>query len=316
MELIIKNTIINAPIIDILKKARNLTSKNLFKDITGDENSDDVIVTCPFHKNGNETHPSCHVLNKRDTKIEYGKVHCFTCGHVSSLPNFIATSTESSIESIENWLILNFGSEVISEYALPEILIEKQPDVTIKYMKHEELEKYNYYHPYMFKRKLSKEVIDKFFVGFDKESNMITFPVWDEYNRLLGVTKRSVSSKFFSIPPSMDKPVYLLNYILNENIKTVYVCESQINALTLWSWSYPAVALFGTGSDYQYNILRKYSDLNFILCFDGDDAGSKGRDRFIHHLGASHMIATKAIPKGKDVNDLDKEKFEELELIS
>lgn len=314
MQLRVNSHVIDTPIITIINEAKKLTDSDIFKDIEGDTDSEDVIVTCPFHKNGKEQHPSCHILNRQDTSLEYGIVHCFTCGHVDSLPTFLSRSLNISINTINNWLIKNFSSHQISQFNLPEIDLDIKPEHVTTYLKHEDLKKYNNYHPYMFKRGLSKEVIDKFFIGYDKTSNMITFPVWDENNNLLGVTKRSVTSKYFHIPVNLDKPIYLLNYILNEGIKTVHVCESQINALTLWTWGIPAIALFGTGSSLQYDILRKYSDLNFVLCFDGDDAGKKGAARFVKELGQSHFIVIKEIPQGKDVNDLSFEEFKNLKI--
>jgi len=67
-------------------------------------------------------------------------------------------------------------------------------------------------------------------------------------NKLVGVFERSLETKKFIIPSNIDKPVYLLNYIVNHHITKVYIVESCINALTLWGWNRPAVALFGTGT--------------------------------------------------------------------
>jgi DNA primase len=129
------------------------------------------------------------------------------------------------------------------------------------------------------------------------------------------ITSRNVSNKYFHIEKNKDKPVYLLNFINRENIDKVYVCESQINALTLWTWGYPAIALFGTGSSHQYEILNKCGIRNYVLCFDGDIAGNKGRNRFIEKIRNDVLISYKSIPDGKDVNDLTKEQFEKLEEI-
>ena len=96
---------------------------------------------------------------------------------------------------------------------------------------------------------------------------------------------------------------------------TVYVVESQINCLTLWQWGYPAIALFGTGSKKQYDILNRSGIRNYILCFDGDDAGRKATQRFIDNLKSDVFISVKQIPDGKDVNDLTKEEFDKLLVI-
>ena len=129
------------------------------------------------------------------------------------------------------------------------------------------------------------------------------------------VTERSVNNKYFYITEDVIKPVYLLNFIKKENITTVYVVESQINALTLWSWGYPAIALIGTGSPHQYEVLKKSGIRNYILCFDGDEAGDKGTNRFKKNMSSDVFISTKLITRGKDVNKLTKEEFDNLPLI-
>ena len=47
------------------------------------------------------------------------------------------------------------------------------------------------------------------------------------------LTRRSVKDKTFIIDKEKQKPVYLLYYLLQHNIQECYICESQINALTL-----------------------------------------------------------------------------------
>ena len=167
----------------------------------------------------------------------------------------------------------------------------------------------------MWQRKLTKEVVDKFDIGYDPTTQCLTFPVWDEKNNLVMITKRNVNNKSFYIDKDKDKPVYLLNFIINQNIKTVYVAESQINALTLWSWGYPAIALIGTGSTHQYNILNKSGIRNYILCLDSDCAGYKGIQRFIDNIRKDVMISVVNIPNDKDVNDLTKEQFDNCNIL-
>ena len=312
MDLIIRDKIIEAPIRDILFTLRKELNNGLLKDI-GIENNNNVSITCIAHKGGRETHPSCSVFCKRDDKkVEYGTVHCFTCGYTSGLPQFVADCFNQTIEYGEEWLIDRFGSLLSSgdEY-LPPIEIDNLPKK--EFLSPEILNQYMYYHPYMWQRGLSKEVVDRFAIGFDKEREAITFPVWDESGNLVMITSRSVNSKYFHIEKNKDKPVYLLNYIIKHNIDTVYVCESQVNTLTLWSWGYPAIGLIGTGSTNQYEILNKCGIRNYILCLDGDEAGDKGIKRFIKNIRKDVFVSVKCIPRGKDVNDLTKEQFDCLE---
>jgi hypothetical protein len=312
MRLVVKGKSIDAPIPLILSTLKSEIHSGKLKEI-GAEVNDNVAITCPIHKMGNESRPSCNVFSKKDNpNIEYGKCHCFTCGWVASLPKLVSVCFDVADEEFgEEWLAERFGDSYANNALyMPEI--ELNCTKRKKVLDSKILLDYDYYHDYMWKRKLTKDVVDKFRIGYDKDRNCITFPVWDEHGDLVMVTSRSVSSKHFYIEKDSDKPVYLLNFLKDENITTAYVCESQINALTLWSYGYPAIALFGTGSKYQYEILNKSPIRNYILCFDGDEAGRKGANRFISNIRKDVFVSIKKVPDGKDVNDLSKEEFDNL----
>ena len=235
--------------------------------------------------------------------------NCFVCGYIAKLPKFIEDCFGEQEGFGSEWLAERYGDIFIDKpIEFPTFGEEKKEEP--QFLDENSLKEYDYYHPYMWKRKLTKEVVDKFRVGYDMKHRSITFPVWDDRGNLVMVTERSVLTKRFFIPNGVQKPVYLLNFIKAENIKTVVVVESQINALTSWGFGHPAIALFGTGSSYQYDILKKSGIRNYILCFDGDAAGKKGADRFVKALGKSVFIKTISMPEGKDVNDLTKEEFE------
>lgn len=313
MELIINNKLICQPIQDILYTIREECHKNIF--LNPKNKGDNLLIACPYHKNGQERHPSCYILNTQESPdVEYGTLHCFTCGITKKLYQVVADCFNENDEFGKEWLVARFGNIFIErkEY-LPEIIIEKEKKI---YLDESILKKYDYYHPYMWERKLSKEIVDKFRVGYNKEQNSLTFPVYDEHNKLVMITQRSVNKKNFYIEENKNKPVYLLNNIINENITTVYVCESQINALYMWSLGYPAIAFLGTGSKYSYNILKKSGIRSYILALDGDIAGDKGILRFLQHMSDDVFVDIMMLPRGKDVNDLAKEDIDKLEIIS
>ena len=80
------------------------------------------------------------------------------------------------------------------------------------------------------------------------------------------------------------------------------------------SWGYPAVALLGTGSAKQFEILNKTGIREYNLAFDGDSAGDKGIEKFKKAIRKDVFVNVIRIPRGKDVNDLTKKEFEELEI--
>lgn len=310
MELIINNKHITSSIVSIITKLREEQNKYLNGKII--ERGNNVLVTCPFHKNGKESTPSCSICAVEDEKVPFGTFHCWSCGESGSLSKLVGFCLDGDSDLGSRWLEENFGDIIIASsytYFLP--LDEKkeiEADESI-------LDTFDYDNDvaldYLInKRHLNKDVIKYFKVGYKKDNNSIVFPVFDEHNKFLFITERLINYKKFIIPGNIIKPIYLLYDAKKYN--TVYVCESQINALTLWGWGLPAIALFGTGSHTQYDILNGSGIIKYVLCFDGDQAGEKGRNRFVENV-KNCIISYKKIPIGKDVNDLSKEEFFSLE---
>lgn len=308
-ELIIDNHVIKKDIKAILTLLKSQITNGKLADIKYDPES--VRITCPFHKDGLEKNPSCGIY-VGNGDITWGTTHCFTCGYKGPLWEVIASCLDISPQRAKKWLCDNF-TESVKDNRLTVELDAPIQLTTIKkketYLKESMLDDFQSWHPYMEKRKLSKEVCEKFQIKYDPQTECIVFPVRDIKGRLKFLTRRSVNSKQFIIDKGVEKEVYLLYNSLDE--RELYICESQINALTLRSWGYPAVALLGTGTDYQYAQLKKSGAIKFNLCLDGDDAGRRGTQRFIQNFPKSFITVIK-IPEGKDVNDLTKEQFESL----
>lgn len=310
MELILKNRLISADMITILDRLKIQLRKPLFAQIS--QKSHNLMTCCPIHKGGQEQHPSCCITTDKDSKYEYGFVHCFTCGYNASLPKMVADCFDESYDFGVKWLIDNFGDTIVESCSLLPPIVETKQRVAKKYLPEETLKQYNYYHPYMWKRGLTKEIVDKFQIGYDKITNSIVFPIRDSNGGLVGVTKRKVDTKYFYIDEHMQKVVYLLDYILKNKITTVYICESQLDALRLHTWGYAGVALLGTGCEEQYDILNKSGITTYFLCFDGDYAGRLGIQKFKKNIKDTALINVVQLPNGKDICDLTKEEFEKL----
>ena len=65
MELIIRNRVITTPIPIILHTLRDEIDGRYLKFI-GNEKGEDISITCPWHKDGQENRPSCHVFCRRE----------------------------------------------------------------------------------------------------------------------------------------------------------------------------------------------------------------------------------------------------------
>lgn len=270
-----------------------------------------IQVCCPVHKDGKERKPSCGININGVDGTEPGTAHCFTCGYVASFPEFVSDCFGYNDKGAygKKWLMDNFVS-VSAEKRKNFKLNLGRTVKKIEYITEEELDSYRYIHPYMYKRHLTDEIIEKFDVGFDEKTQSLTFPVWDELGRCVFVARRSVKTKYFHYPSESKKPVYALNFI-SSSVKEVVVCESIINALTCWTWGIPAIALIGTGSFEQYPILTNSHIKKYLLALDPDEGGDKGRIRFKKNVRGKMIIDLK-IPVGKDVNDLTEQEFQHI----
>ena len=292
------------------------------------------MVHCPFHKDGQESKPSCGVSLKGshyNGKFNPpGQFHCFTCGAVKTLNEtlqFLFDKYHPSKDIIDDiqsttgdfdyqYDTIFSGQEIDNVLA---VLRPKRPKKSpYPYPTEEELSQYRYTIQYMYDRKLTDDIIEKYDVGFDANWQpkgwkttcpSVTFPVRDRNGVCLFIARRSIAGKNFFLPENIRKPVYGLDMI-PEDATHVCICESIFNALTCVLYGHPAVALLSTGDEYQYSQLSGLGVNNFILCLDPDEAGQKGTERLIRKFKNSRLLWKLNIPEGKDVNDLSKEEFD------
>lgn len=295
-------------------------------------------IYCPFHNEGNEKKPSCGVLLQDEVRngqnYSIGMFHCFSCSAVYSFQEGITKILQE--RSIDNrsgieWLKENVGGfeETEFDYLLPRDLVKdlnnkfalnyiiNQTEKKKEYVSEEELATYRFTTQYMYDRKLTDEIIEKFDVGVDlhyipadrvREVPCITFPVRDSLGNTLFIYRRAIATKNFYMPAGLEKPIYGL-YELGGARNSVILCESIFNALTCYVYGYPALALFGTGTQNQIKELKLLGIKEFILGLDPDEAGDRGCKKLKNALKSIAIVRRMKIPLGKDINDLSMEEF-------
>ena len=300
-------------------------------------------IFCPFHNNGQEKKPSCgvsiHGTIRGGTQYKAGNFHCFSCGVSYSLEHGIAEilKLHDSEKSAEEWLKENIPDyEVESDFEFlvePDTMeqinnkfalnyIDSKTKKPQEYVPEKELASYRFTVPYMYERKLTDEVIEKYDIGYDakwippgrkKPVPCITIPVRDRQGRTLFLCRRSIQGKLYNYPTGVQKPVFGID-VLPYGLKTVIICESAINAMTAVVYGYNAVALLGTGNPYQIQQLKELGVQNFVICMDGDEAGQKATMKLKKALRTVAMVWSITMPDGKDLNDCSKEEFDNLYL--
>lgn len=316
--MIINEIPFNVELVDIIRELQSQLIANQIPLLSKiKETPNDVMVSCPYHKEGQERRPSAGI-RKSD-----GLFHCFTCNEVHSLEEFIShcLGYDEDILGTHGWEWLTKNFLTVSVEQRRDLNLDLSRTVCTEsnnnFITEEELDSYRYYHPYMWERKLTKEIVELFDVGYDKKTNCLTFPVRNIYGNTLFIARRSVKSKFFNYPFEVEKPLYGI-YELNQVkpfAEEVIVCESMIDALSCWVWGKYAVALNGLGTDLQFKQLQNLPCRKLILATDNDAAGEKARKRIRYYV--KNKIITQFVfpPNRKDINELTEEEFKNLQEI-
>lgn len=289
----------------------------------------DLMVTCPFHKNGKEHSPSCGVLLRekavKSKKYEAGTVHCYTCGYTADLPQFIADllGLDNSVAGYK-WLVGRYNFSSHDREPL-ELNLYRGQSQSSSHMDEDEVERYHKELmqsdeacEYLHKRKLPNWVLEAYKLGFDPEDKTVLFPVRGLDGKVVFYKGRSIAGKRFYNAKEIDKSsvVFGLYELLNSQQgqatadSQIWITESEIDALTLVAYGEFAVAIMGSHiSEEQCRELEKTPFRRYVLATDNDEAGRKG----------ASQIKRLLIPKGfrftnlqwqtqlKDINDLVKQ---------
>lgn len=295
----------------------------LLKDMKKTQNN--VMVTCPVHKNGQEQQPSCgiSVVNIRRNNKTYpaGTVNCFRCGYIASLPEMISYCFGFDDKGRQGfkWVTKNFVNIAIEER--PDMILDmsrgKKKKEERQYLSEEELDAYRYTHPYMYQRGLTDDIIEEFDIGYDKEYKALTFPVHDETGKTLFVQRRSVKGKQFinDITTMKSESLYGYYHVIQNLhwIDRLYICESPIDALTFWKYDMAAVATMqAIPTPTQLKLLDRLPIREQVSALDDDEAGRKGEERLKKHLGKSKLLYDVKFPSsGSDEDKMDINKMDQ-----
>ena len=330
--MIINDIPFNVSVMDVvseLKEQLALNGVNLFSKFF--DSGGDVMVCCPYHKEGQERRPSAGI-RKSD-----GLFHCLACGKTVGLDEMIANCF-GRVDPLwgYQWLTKNFLTVKVEERKGVEINLARtnhsvknsSVDSAHNCVTEEELDGYRYTHSYVHERGLTDEIIELFDIGYDKDADAITFPVryWGSVNngRCMFVAKRNVQYKRFDLPKSIDKPLYglyeLWNYLetnlMTNKVNEVYICEGLFDCLRLWCNGKIAVAGFGClFSEYQMTLLEGLPTRKIVLALDNDKAGREANKRIRQRI-RDKLITEVILPKGrKDIGECTDEEIQNLQEV-
>ena len=114
----IHNLIFHTTVETILQVVRNETNGEYLK--KQNKSAGNIMVTCPFHSNHNEAHPSCGVISDSTSSMN-GVYNCFTCGAKGSIIDLISFCLNINYSSAMVWMKNHFAysKQVREELSCP-----------------------------------------------------------------------------------------------------------------------------------------------------------------------------------------------------
>lgn len=315
MEQVIRigNYLIKEPVINILSDLKQALNNGKLRDIK--DKDDEIIVTCPNdnHKGGQESTPDCHINLGHNPELPFGYFNCFACEASGTFDHFVALCSSTNDLNAQTWLIQHYGEYSPNAIILGDDINIYKKKKKVRYLDPKILDQYQSWTPYLQTRNLSRKVCELFKVKYDPEYRQVIFPCFDIHGRLVMMPKRNVDNKIFYLDSGAEKPLYALDYVVNNRIKSICMVEGPIDCLTCYSNNIPAIATLGVPSTEQLELLESLNITHVCLMFDNDEYGKKFTNfvkNYLYKHARRILVDVVQLPMGKkDINDLSKDEI-------
>jgi DNA primase len=270
--------------------------------------TNEMIACSPFR---NDSHPSFSVNLETGLYIDFGSEDK---GNLITLLSFLRNETP---QEVENYLLDKYGID-LSDVDKLELNIDFNTDTEVStIISIEEYKQYAYRSPYLKGRGISEKVQKAFKIGFDRKSNAVAFAWQDIKGNIINVKFRSTKTKQFFYYPNgqpIANHIYGMNFIYKMGIKKAFIVESEIDALYLWSYGYPAIALGNSKlNDARKALLLRSPIETLVIATDNDKVGKEIKDKIIKATVGYKELHEVIFPEtAKDINDLTPEQLKDV----
>lgn len=285
------------------------------------ENRGNDYWTCPFCDSGNKQN------NTAAFHVNGTRYNCFACSehgdifdlvaHMENLPSDWKKHYNRTLKIMRPYLE---GSKPVKNQSIKIPEVPKLVDYTEYLHKcHNNVAQTDYFS----NRGLSREIIDRFNLGYDPEKNLVTIPynsdckgyvhriLWNSDNKYC-----KFGNEIFNIDALYDSSV---NSVLFGSRDYVFISEGQIDAMSFEEIGLSAIGLGGINevSKLIKQLKEKPSDKILVLALDNDKAGKRATGKFIEELAEadlnqSYVVDSNLYDEYKDANEFlitDREGF-------
>ncbi|CAB5221816.1 Bacterial DnaG primase, TOPRIM domain [uncultured Caudovirales phage] len=275
----------------------------------GSELDTHFLVYCPFHYNVHT--PACEIDKEKGLFI------CFSCGENGTLLDFIMRTTKRNY--FEAMRVISAAEKSLDFVEVIDKAVEEKPDfvefdvATIERL-HSSLMSSNKAVNYFLGRKITKEAMKHFNLGYSEKQDMVTVPVYSHTDICVGFVGRSIEGKVFKNSTGTPRNKILFN-LNNVKFQEVVIVESSFDAIRLWQLGIPAIATLGANlGKIQTQLINKYV-IKLILAMDQDDAGSTLMKNLLKNVSVP-MVKMNFPDEVKDIGDMTDEQILESHKMS
>jgi DNA primase len=271
----------------------------------GKEKGSEFVCCSPFR---DEKHPSFSINLESGLWIDFGSDS--DEWKKGSFPRLLAFLEDVSQEEAEDLLLEAYGI-LLDQDDDRELSIDLSDKPEPRIFTRDELKPYLFRSPaYLAGRGISLEVQKQFVTGYDKEKKAVAFFWRDAFTgKVVTVKFRSTRGKqFYYIYQGQQVKDHLFGLydVIKAGHTKIYLVESEIDCLYMWSNGFPGIALGGSHlSAAQKTLLIRSGVEEICICTDNDKAGRRIREQVKIELGGLFSLQDLELPVyAKDVNDL------------
>lgn len=261
----------------------------------------DFIIFCPFHNNSRTPAGEIHKTN--------GLFYCFACQETKEFTEVIMQATGRSYFEAARLIDSKSDNKNIEE-VVQQVLDKKvdfeEYDLEIIERLHNNVFNSSRAMSYYQNRKITKDSVIKYKLGYSEKQDMVTIPVYSPDGLCLGFVGRSIEGKVFKNTPRLPKSKTLFNLQRAKRYDSIFIVESSFDAIRLEQVGVHAVATLGaTISQEQRKLIKKYFNKVYLIA-DNDQAGTIMSNKLKSFFGIG-CITPKLPDSVKDVSDMSDE---------
>lgn len=298
------------------KELRNCLPAFAKKFLTPSKDKYTEKYVCPFCESGGHDTPNSNsafgiYVSKADDGVKTYKYHCFSCeasGDIFDLAKQIYSDCKgmplSFVEETVRSLNLDESDPETEEHTSKREPVRNEFKTEIEKWHKALMDGDNAGAEYLKGRGFDEADFERFMLGYDAARNVVVFPY--DIRELSYYSTRCISEKKFWKPGGIQEPLF--NESAVRQPKACFICESQIDALSIMKVGGNAIALGGGGINKLLAVADEIKCM-FILSFDNDSPGWDFKDNIAKELKTRHLIYieaewSKVFAECKDTNDM------------